>query len=343
MPATLKDIAQRLNLSISTVSYALNDGPKPVSKEVRRRVLKVAKELDYRPNRLARSLVTRRTYTVGVVPVDVEEDILLNPFVHLALNGLVNASAKLRHDVLFFSAHDRNLPNEVVDDMLDGRVDGVVFIGPRPDSPALKQISESSLPYAIIAAEDAFGPSFVVDNEEGATMALAHLYELGHRRIAHVSGNLTLGDAQVRLNTYRKFLKQHGIEIPAEYVYQGDYWQPTGFKAGLAFLNLNPRPTAVFCANDAMAFGLINALVSHGVRVPEDISVIGFDDAPVGAIHEATLSTVRQPLQRMASDALNAVVHQIESGSVAVGRVFVPELVVRKSTARCAETQSFPA
>lgn len=330
MAVTIKDIARKLDLSVSTVSYALNGGPKPVSDDVRERVRRTADELKYRPNRLAKSLVTRRSHTIGVVPVDVEPDILLTSCVHLVLNGVVNAAAQMRQDVLLFTAHDRNLPDEVVDDMLDSRVDGVVFIAPRPDSPALRTIAEGDLPYAIVAADDQHSPSYIVDNERGAELAMQHLYDLGHRRIAHLAGRLELTDANLRLETYRSFMKEKGLP---EYVIPGNYWRDSGQKAGTALMRMNPRPTAVFCANDEMAFGLISSLTRHGVLVPEGVSVVGFDDAPLGANSHPPLTTVRQPLQAMASAALRAVVHQIETGVVANGQVFIPELVIRGSTA----------
>ncbi len=339
MPATIKDIAQKLNLSISTVSYALNGGPKPVSKDVYRRVTRVAKELGYRPNRIARSLVTRRTHTIGVVPVDVDLDILLTPCVHLALNGVFNAAAKLRQDVLIFTAHDRNLPDEVVEDMLDGRVDGVVFIAPRPDSPALRQISVSGLPYSIVAADDRQGASYIVDNERGTQMALEHLYELGHRRIAHVIGNLALSDAVVRMNAYREFMRSKGLPVPETFEQTGDYHRGSGFEAGLRFAAMTDAPTGVFCANDDMAFGVIDALGSKGIDVPGKVSVVGFDDAPLAPNFHPSLTTVRQPLQTMSSEALLAVVQQIETGAVAPGRVFDPELIIRGSTASPSENK----
>ncbi|HWD37996.1 MAG TPA: LacI family DNA-binding transcriptional regulator [Fimbriimonas sp.] len=333
MAVTIKDIARRLNLSVSTVSYALNEGPKPVSKEVHRRVKRMALELGYRPNRIAKSLVTRRTHTIGVIPVDVEIDILMTPCVHMSLNGIVNAAERLRQDVLLFTAHDRNLPSEVVADILDGRVDGVVFIAPRPDSPALRNICQSALPYSIIAADDQHGPCYTVDNESGVRLALEHLYEMGHRRIAHVTGNMAQADAALRLSAYQQFMTEKGLPVEACSVFKGDYWRGSGFQAGLAFADLDRRPTAVFCANDEMAFGLIEAFQAKGIRTPEDVSVVGFDDAPAGNYFSPPLTTVRQPLQAMASEALEAVVQQIETGEAAPGKIYKPELVTRGSSA----------
>jgi len=337
MPVTIKDIARRLDLSVSTVSYALNGGPKPVSTDVKEKVLRMAEELNYRPNRLAKSLVTRRSHTVGVVPVDVEQDILLTPCVHLVLNGVVNAAAALRQDVLLFTAHDRNLPDEVADDILDSRVDGVVFIAPRPDSPALRRIADSDLPYAIVAADDGLSPSYIIDNDRGARLALEHLYALGHRRIAHLTGRPALMDAGLRLQAYGDFMAEKSLPVPEGYILPGNYWRDSGHAAALRILQMESRPTAVFCANDEMAFGLMQSLIVHGVKIPEEISVVGFDDSPLAANSHPPLTTVCQPLEKMATDALKAVVHQVLTGTAVPGKFFAPELVIRGSTASVTE------
>jgi len=337
MPVTIKDIARRLDLSVSTVSYALNGGPKPVSSDVKEKVLRMAEELNYRPNRLAKSLVTRRSHTIGVVPVDVEQDILLTPCVHLVLNGVVNAAAAFRQDVLLFTAHDRNLPDEVADDILDSRVDGVVFIAPRPDSPALRRIADSDLPYAIVAADDGLSPCYLVDNGLGTNLALQYLYDLGHRRIAHQMGRPPLMDAGLRLDAYKAFMAEKGLDVPSGYIIPGNYWRDSGYTAALKILQMPNRPTAVFCANDEMAFGLIQTLMVNGINVPEDISVVGFDDAPLAGNSHPPLTTVRQPLEAMATEALRAVMHQILTGASAAGQIFAPELVIRGSAARSPE------
>lgn len=337
MPATLKDIAERLDLSISTVSYALNGGPKPVSAEVRRKVHSLARELDYRPNRIARSLVTRRTQTIGVVPIDVEQDIILHPCVHLALNGLINAAERLRQDVLLFTAHDRNLPDVVADDMLDSRVDGVVFIAPRPDSPALDRIRNSRLPYAIVAANDQNGPSYGIDNAQGTQLALEHLYALGHRRIGHIAGNLALTDSHTRLDTYRSFMAEKELEVGEDLLFMGDYHRGSGLRCGLEMRDSGRRPTAVFCANDEMAFGLMDAFHALGIKVPQDVSVVGFDDVALASSYRPPLTSVRQPIEEMSSAALQAVVEQVTTGHEVEGRLFYPELVVRGSTAHLSE------
>jgi DNA-binding LacI/PurR family transcriptional regulator len=220
---------------------------------------------------------------------------------------------------------------------LDSRVDGVVFIAPRPDSPALRRISSSNLPYAIVAANDHNGPSYAIDNAQGTKLALEHLYALGHRRIAHIAGNLALTDAHIRLETYRTFMAERGLEVGEHLVFMGDYCRSSGFRAGYEMRDPAKRPTAVFCANDDMAFGLMDAFHVVGIRVPEDVSVVGFDDVSVASSYRPPLTTVRQPIEEMSSAALHAVVEQAETGREATGALFYPELVVRGSTAILSE------
>ncbi|HWD40992.1 MAG TPA: LacI family DNA-binding transcriptional regulator [Fimbriimonas sp.] len=333
MATTIKDIAQRLNLSISTVSYALNGGPKPVSREVHRRVQNAAREMGYRPNRIAKSLVTRRTRTIGIVPVDLNADLLLTPCEHLTLNGAFNAAAKLGHDVLVFTAHDRNIQDDVIDDMMDGRVDGVVFIGPRRESPALQHIGNGNMPYAILLTDNGVGPSYVVDNERGTLLAMEHLWSLGHRNIAHVTGNFALADANIRRDAYRQFMVSKTGSFDPRLEIGGDYHRESGYEAGRSFPRMPHPPTAFFCANDDMAFGLIEGLRAVGVDVPEQVSVVGFDDAPVAPYFHPPLTTVRQPLALMASEAMLAVIQEIDEAVRAQGRMYEPELIVRNSTA----------
>jgi len=331
MASTIKEIAERLNLSISTVSYALNGGPKPVSVAVARQVKELASELGYRPNRLAKSLVTGRIHTIGIVPIVAEGDILSAPSSGPFFNGAFNAAAQLRQDVLVFTAHDRNKPDQVVDDILDSRVDGVVFIAPRPDSPALKLIEQSTLPYALAAGPEGRQRCYRVDDAQGTHAAIEYLISLGHRRIAHVTGDPALADSAVRRDTYLAVMRDRQLLVPDEYVAIGDYLRGSGYRAGIQFAEMKDRPTAIFCGNDDMAFGVVDAFREVGLSVPDDVSVVGFDDTPIAA-HEQ-LTTVRQPLQQIVSDAFRAVVNEIETGDRPTGACYPAPLIVRGSTA----------
>lgn len=334
MAATIKDIARRLNISTSTVSYALNGGPRSVPDEVKQRVLEMARELDYRPNRVARSLVTRRANAIGVVPPSTEQNVFLSPFVRNAWNAIVNEAEVLEQDLLLFTGHNRNLPDQTGNELLDGRIDGVVFIAPRPDTPAMHFLAQRNFPFTSIASGEAVpGVRFNCDNAGGVRMAIEHLRSLGHRRIAHVTGSLTSLDGQQRLDAFSTTLAAMGLGIPEGYIQQANFTIEAGYAAGLAFLKLEIRPTAVFAGNDEEAYGLCQAFREAGVRVPEDISVVGFDDADLSYAFNPPMTTIRQPVIDMASSALRATV-DLANGIAVSSAEFPTELVIRGSTAR---------
>lgn len=334
MAATIKDIARILKISTSTVSYALNGGPRTVPEEVKNKVLELAKELDYRPNRVARSLVTGRTNSVGVVPPAVGADVFLSPFVRAAWNGLVSAAAPLDQDLLLYTGHDRNRPEDQGFELMDGRIDGVVFIAPRPDAGSLRAVAQRGLPLATVSGERAEGGiSYTCDNRGGVREAVRHLVTLGHRRIAHITGNLAAGDGVVRHEAFLAALSEFGVEPDHDLIVHGNFTIVTGAECGNYLLDLPKPPTAVFCSNDEMAYGMCQVARERGVSVPEQLSVVGFDDTVMNAIVTPPLTTVRQPINDMAIASLRAVVRLIQGGDPPQAHEFPTELIVRGSTA----------
>jgi LacI family transcriptional regulator len=331
--ATIKDIARTLRISTSTVSYALNGGPRPVPDEVRRRVLQVASELEYRPNRIAKSLVTGLCNVIGVVPPCVDADIFNSPFVRMTWNALVNEAEALQQDLLLFAGQNRNFPNQTGLEFLDGRIDGIIFIAPRSDTSAIHYLAGRRFPLATIASDEGDHLNYKVDNEGGVRLAMEHLYELGHRRIAHLAGYPS-PDSEARESAFRRIaMEMPEAQVLTEYVERGDFTMSGGFHAGLRLLKLNPRPTAVFAGNDEMACGLIQALQSQGVSVPEEMSIVGFDDCDLCYAFNPPLTTIRQPVVAMASAAVRSVVSLVRQQEPTPATVFPTELVVRASTA----------
>lgn len=333
--ATIKDIARKLSISTSTVSYALNGGPRPVPDEVKRKVLDLAKELDYRPNRVARSLVTRSTGVIGVVPPSVETNVFNSPFVRMTWNAIVNEAEALGQDLLLFTGHDRNSPDEPGLEFLDGRIDGVVFIAPRRDTSAIPFLTTRGFPLASIASASEGDLNYQVDNVGGVRQAVEHLVHLGHRRIAHVTGVPDHSDATSREKTFRCLIESNpDLEFHPAYIQQSDFTVGGGYQAGRRLIGLDPRPTAVFLGNDEMAYGLTQALHDHGLEVPRDMSVVGFDDCDFSFAFNPPLTSVRQPVVAMASAALRAVVALIRQEEPIPPTVFPTELVIRSSTDR---------
>jgi DNA-binding LacI/PurR family transcriptional regulator len=334
MAATIKDIARKLNISTSTVSYALNGGPRTVPDEVKERVLALARELEYRPNRIARSLVTGRTNTIGVVPPAVEQNAFLSPFVRSAWNGLVNAAAPLAQDLLLYTGHDRNRPDEPGQELLDGRIDGIVFIAPIPEAGAVRFVHERNFPFAIIAGSSEIArPTYTADNDAGVRLALEHLRDLGHHRVAHVTGSLGSSDAQVRLKAFRRHVQELGLDSDPALIVEGAFIIESGYRAGHHLMRLSEPPTAVFTANDEMAYGVCQAVRELGRSVPADLSVVGFDDTDLSFVFTPPITTVRQPVQEMAKAALRAAVAIVNGEGSPPSHIFPTELVVRGSTA----------
>ena len=332
MAATIKDIARRLNLSVSTVSYALNGGPKPVSAEVKADVARVAAELGYRPNRVARSLVTRRSRAIGVVLPQIERDSLLSAYIQICLNTIVNQAEDDHYDVMLLTAAERNRSAGLADVLQDSRVDGVILLAPPEEGETFRLLRQYSMPFAVVAGGDEEpGPFFRADDVAGVRQAMSHLWELGHRRIAHFAGRMTVFDARARLGAYRGFLAERGVEVPEGYILNGGFVREAG-RLLPDLMNLPQPPTAVFCANDEMAIGAMFEARKLGIRVPAQLSVVGFDDTHPAEGFDPPITSVRQPIQEMTQAAFLEVLRQIEGHAASQGQVFPTDLVIRAST-----------
>ncbi len=335
MAVTIKDIAKELNISVSTVSYALNGGPRSVPPEVRDRVLAVAKKLNYRPNRVARSMVTGKSDTIGVVPPEVSENVFLGPYMQLALNGILNEAGRLHQDILLFTRYSETERDELASIMVDGRVDGVIFVAPHFSEKSVEIATSMHSPCVNISGVPLEGIlTFCVDNESGVMSVLQHLYDLGHRKIAHIAGRLDMQDAIVRLQAYQTFLRSKQLVYREDWVGMGQFMIEGGRKAMAQLMALPDPPTAVFCANDEMAIGAMVEALSQGKDVPRDISIAGFDMTPGSANVYPGLTTVAQPISEMSAAAVRALREMIEGREPDEQTVFQTELIIRQSTSR---------
>ncbi len=330
--ATIKDIAKRLNISVSTVSYALNGGPRRVPEAVKAKVIATAEELGYRPNRLARSLKQGRSHTIGVAAERNGADFYLSFFQHNALNGVLNECEEQGLDVLIFSQVDMRREEGRLRELLDGRVDGLLFISPLAKSSVVSDMREHRFPHVTISGDVGAGTvNSIVDNELGVRMALTHLAELGHKGFAYIQGSHELVDGMERNSMVVKAAQEIGLELRPEWILPGSFTQPSGRCAGSAFLDLEDRPTAVFAANDESAVGLIHRLHEAGVKVPDDVSVIGFDDSSHSRASLPPITTIQQPVGEIARGAVRALCRLIRREDAASLR-FEPRLIVRGST-----------
>lgn len=342
MASTIKDIARKLNISISTVSYALNGGPRPVPAEVRAKVLAVARELNYSPNTIARSMATGRTDTIAVVPPRGTHPLLPSGYIQTVLNGIVEAAEELRQDILLHTIPDDKVPQGVARSVFGGKADGIFLMAPDFDSSLAGEIAERNFPCVVYSADGPPGTlTITIDNVEATRMAMDHLVQLGHRDIAHIAGRPTMRDAIQRRETYLTYLQEIDVPIREDWVAVGDFTYRTAYNVAIIMLAREERPTAVLAANDESGFGVMDAAQELGIRVPEDLSVIAFDVLPLPEYIARNLSSVRQPIHQMAAQAVHLLVQWAKDGVRPEQEryVFPAELVIKHSTAPCPHTR----
>jgi DNA-binding LacI/PurR family transcriptional regulator len=328
---TLKSVAERVSLSPGTVSAVLNNAPsaKHIPVHTRNRILAAARELNYRPNFFARSLRKKRTYTIGVLAHDIGDG-----YSSLVVAGI--ESYARQKDYFFVTGihrHDPALFEKYARLLLERGVEGFITVDLN---------LESSLPLPTVAVSGHRWhegvTNIILDHRRAATLALGHLVELGHRDIAVMRGHPASSDAAARWHAISEVALEMGIELRPELTVQidSDESSPSlGYPFTKELLARKHRFTALFAFNDVSAIGAIRALQEAGLRVPADISVVGFDDIPGAAYHSPSLTTVRQPLQRMGEIAAQTLVERIEGAKQYPQEIAVePELVARESTAR---------
>lgn len=335
---TIRDVARRSGFSVGTVSRALN-GYSDVAEQTRARVLQVASELEYQPESAARSLVTRRSHVIGVfLETGADHPDLQHPFFHEVLVGLKGAVGRAGYDLLLFAREQSNnvFGNQsCLDRCRQHGVDGAVLIG-TPDEAGIRGLVRSEVPCVGIDLDLGEGGTLVAsDNVAGAKLAVDHLYDLGHRRIATITGLLHTRPGADRLQGYREALQGHRLAYRDEYVTYGDYYVDSGSQAMEELLGLGDEaPTAVFAAADLMAIGAIRAATAAGVRVPDELSVVGYDDISLAEHLQPPLTTVSQDKLSLGARGGQALVDQIEGNQQQPSPVTLPvEVVVRKSTA----------
>src|SRR3954470_13557072 len=324
----MADVAKLAGVSLQTVSRVINDSPH-VRADTRGRVQDAMRKLEYRPNTVARALVTGRSRTLGVVSFDTT---LHGPAA--TLFGIERAAHEADYFVSIVSLRSltRSSVVSAVERLRDQGVDGILVIAPQDSATqALLHMPEDVPVVAAEAGPDESVPLVAVDQVAGAQLATAHLLELGHRTVWHISGPTDWLEAQDRVNGWRATLEEAGAAPPPVLV--GDWSARSGYELGER-LAATPGVSALFAANDQMALGVLRRLNESGRRVPEEISIVGFDDIPEAAYFTPPLTTVRQDFNAMGRLSLHVLLEQIEGGVVPSAPTTVaPELIVRASTA----------
>ncbi len=328
---TLEDVAQAAGVSSQTVSRVVNNHPY-VTDETRQRVLAVVRQLDYRPNRAARSLATQQSHMLGVVSYGI-------PFYGPAqMIWHVEQTARLRGYGVSFTAISHISRDEIrmaLENLGYHAVDGLVFIAPIAGASYgdLKKLC-GDMPFVQVDAEPgASVPSVIIDQRYGSHLATQHLLDLGHRLLAEIHGPLNWFDASSRHESWQEILQSAGLR--SSLFAGGDWTAQGGYQAACQLLEREEAFTALVVANDQMALGAIRALREHGVRVPDEISVVGFDDIPEAAFFDPPLTTIRQNFSALGEQSVEYLIALINNPNTPLHqRVLYPELVERQSVRR---------
>lgn len=323
----MEDVAREAGVSRALVSLVMREQPN-VSEARRQRVLDAASRLGYRPNAMARSLATRRTRTVGVILDD-----LRNPFFAEIAGGVEQLASELGYQLLL-GAGGRQARREraALSTLLEYRVDGVILVSPRMQASDIAAAA-SEVPVVMVGRQvRGVDADFVlIDEGHGIELVLDHLLGLGHEHIAHVDGGRGAGGPQ-RRTAFLRGMRARRLGSRSRLI-PGDFTEEAGANAARQLLAEPELPTAVFAANDMIAAGLLGGFDQAGVEVPDDVSVVGYDNISIAHLAHVSLTTVHQPRSEMGRMALELLLDRIDNRRASVVRLVEPTLVVRSTTA----------
>jgi DNA-binding LacI/PurR family transcriptional regulator len=329
---TMKDVARLAGVSVQTVSVVVNDKA-VVAPETRNRILAAIEELGYRPQAIARSLRTGTTRTIGLMVADIT-----NPFFARMADAVEDQAHAAGYSLILYNTHsDPEREQTYLQIAAQRWVDGMLFVTTTDELHGLHALQDAGIPAVAIdrIPHGYGGPHVILDNRMSGWLAAEHLLGLGHRDLVHICGPLDLRLSLERLESFESALHERGL-TPVPHVVGDASWScESGYRAMLTLLEGERRPTAVFAGNDRLAIGAMRAIVEAGLRIPEDVSVVGVDDIELAAYQTPPLTTIRQSLRDVATLATRILLDHIRGTDSRHSRVvFEPELVVRQSTTR---------
>lgn len=329
---TIREVASRAGVSPTTVSHVINN-TRFVSAEARQRVLDAMAELNYRPNVLARSLRRGETRTLGLILPD-----SANPFFAEIARAIEDAAFSAGYNVILGNSENELAKEQVyVDVLVNKQVDGLIFVATGDHSPSLEHLTRNGLPVVVVdrRLSNLEVDTVLTDNLQGGLSAARYLLNLGHRRIACITGPSNLTPSAERVIGYRRALEEHGLPVEENLIRKGDFHPRSGYHAAVELIRSQPPPTAIFICNDMMAIGALRALSEAGLRVPQDCSLIGFDDIELASFITPPLTTIRQDKAALAEAAVTLLLERIaEPDLPARTRILPTQLIERLSTRR---------
>lgn len=334
MRVKIKDIAQKTGLSITTVSLVLNGKADKISEKTKELIFQTVKELNYHPNQIAVGLVKKRTNTLGLIIPDIS-----NMFFSEIAKGVEDEGRKDNYNVILCNTNDKHdIELEYINILAAKGVDGVILDMSAEDSEekareSLDTLLDYGIPTVIVDrfTDDKSVASISIDNRQGAFLAAQHLIDLGHKRIGCVTGPANEKTCIDRYKGYCEALEKNGISVDKSFTYEGDYHLQSGYDSVKTMLS--KKVTAIFAFNDMMAYGVARALRENGIKLPDEMSIAGFDDIFLSEIFDIPLTTVRQPTFEIGKEAARMLIEKIKhEKEISKHIVLEPELKVRKST-----------
>ncbi len=335
MKTTIYDVAEKAGVSISTVSRVINNTGR-ISEKTKKKVLKVMEELQYQPSVVASALTGKRTHTIGLIIPDVS-----NPFFAEIARRVEDRGRELGFNLIMCNTDNNPETEEMYLSLIKQKsVDGIIIGTTSKNYHAVNHLLEEHFPVALIAQDipELTIDVVTVDDFLGGYKAISHLVSLGHKNIGIVLGKLTRTSEKYRFQAYRQVLEEHGLGFDERLVKYTDYSMEDAKRAALELLKSPQRPTAIFAYFDNLAIGVYQAAKELGLAIPDDLSVVGFDNTILAAIVDPPLTTIAQPIEEMARQVMDLLVKEIQGEKLTKQRIILPpELIIRHSTKLVAE------
>ncbi|MDQ0252947.1 LacI family transcriptional regulator [Evansella vedderi] len=333
MTITIKDIANKANVSITTVSRVLNNKKGGIGDETRKRILKIIEELDYSPDSIARSMKTKKTKSIGLIIPDIR-----NPYFPELVRGVEEVANKCKYNVLLYNTDgNKNKELESLRLIKENKVDGIIFTSSNPGTfnENNKYFIEKDSPIIFIDREpeiESYSGLFL-NNEKAGYIATKHLIDLNHKNIGCITGPKQIQNSQQRLTGYKKALNDAGVDVNEDIILNGDYQMQGGYEAAKRLIE-NKAVTAIFALNDLMAFGVYKAAQEFDVQIPKELSVVGFDNLSFNELLTPKLTTIDQNVSNMGKVAAKLLLKKLGSGGGMQNKSIYldPKLIIREST-----------
>lgn len=332
MKITLKDVAKMAGVSPSTVSRVITESSElNIKDETRQRILDAVKKLDYKPNAIARSLRIKSTSTLGMIIPDIT-----NSFFSILFKGAEKLASEKGFSIILCNTDDNLIKaGKLVNSLRQRQVDGLLLATTNIDEGILQDMNLKKYPHVFVnrRLNNEIESSVLVDNFMGTTLAMEHLIALGHSKIAHISGPSSVDTAIKRRNAYKFLLESNNMPYDEDLLVESEMTEEGGYKAFNELIKRHADFTAIYAANDLIAIGVISAAKQKGFQIPEDFSIVGFDDLPIAEKISPGLTTIKIPIYEMGYMAADILIKDIKKEYNYVNKlVFKPELVIRDST-----------